>query len=187
MTEIAPPDALRVDGGLTANATFMQIQADLLGRPVMRHAAREATACGAAGTRSAVMRNIRPVTGSRVEVLAPWRVVTVCSTSNRSGASSLMTVSVPSLWELKASPVAGLKQAESTPAPMGRVARMRPSSAPRMTAAWGLRQHTKRMRLAVSMAMPAGVPPRPPRLRRPVTRRLAASTTDTLSWSSRSI
>jgi glycerol kinase len=48
VTEIAPPAALRVDGGLTGNATFMQIQADLLGRPVMRHAAREATACGAA-------------------------------------------------------------------------------------------------------------------------------------------
>ena len=48
VTGIAVPDALRVDGGMTANATFMQIQADLLGRPVMRHAAREATACGAA-------------------------------------------------------------------------------------------------------------------------------------------
>ena len=39
---------LRVDGGLTGNDTLMQIQADLLARPVARHAHREATACGAA-------------------------------------------------------------------------------------------------------------------------------------------
>lgn len=44
----APPEVLNVDGGLTANETFMQIQADLLGRPVRRHAAREATLAGAA-------------------------------------------------------------------------------------------------------------------------------------------
>lgn len=44
----APPQALGVDGGMTANATFMQIQADLLGRAVRRHAIREATLCGAA-------------------------------------------------------------------------------------------------------------------------------------------
>ena len=43
-----PPPALGVDGGLTANDTFLQIQADLLGRPIRRHAIREATACGAA-------------------------------------------------------------------------------------------------------------------------------------------
>jgi glycerol kinase len=43
-----PPPALKVDGGMTANATFMQVQADLLGRPILRHAVREATACGAA-------------------------------------------------------------------------------------------------------------------------------------------
>jgi glycerol kinase len=42
------PEFLGVDGGLTGNDTFMQIQADLLGRPIRRHAAREATACGAA-------------------------------------------------------------------------------------------------------------------------------------------
>jgi glycerol kinase len=44
----APPEALGVDGGMTANQTFMQIQADLLGRAVKRHAIREATLCGAA-------------------------------------------------------------------------------------------------------------------------------------------
>ena len=43
-----PPDALGVDGGLTSSDRFLQIQADLLGRPIRRHAVREATACGAA-------------------------------------------------------------------------------------------------------------------------------------------
>jgi glycerol kinase len=41
------PDALRVDGGLTASALFLQIQADLLARPVARHAVPEATGLGA--------------------------------------------------------------------------------------------------------------------------------------------
>ncbi|HWA60666.1 MAG TPA: FGGY family carbohydrate kinase [Caulobacteraceae bacterium] len=45
---LEPPAVLGVDGGLTSNETFLQIQADLLGRPVRRHAIREATACGAA-------------------------------------------------------------------------------------------------------------------------------------------
>jgi glycerol kinase len=40
--------ALNVDGGLTGNATFLQILADLLARPVRRHALAEATAAGAA-------------------------------------------------------------------------------------------------------------------------------------------
>jgi len=43
-----PPPTLRVDGGLTNSQSLMQAQADLLGRPVARHAVREATACGAA-------------------------------------------------------------------------------------------------------------------------------------------
>ncbi len=41
------PESLPVDGGLAANETFLQIQADLLGRPVARHAELEATALGA--------------------------------------------------------------------------------------------------------------------------------------------
>jgi len=41
------PELLPVDGGLAANETFLQIQADLLGRPVARHAELEATALGA--------------------------------------------------------------------------------------------------------------------------------------------
>jgi glycerol kinase len=43
-----PPPALGVDGGLAGSDVFLQLQADLLGRPVRRHAIREATACGAA-------------------------------------------------------------------------------------------------------------------------------------------
>ncbi|HEX5425909.1 MAG TPA: glycerol kinase GlpK [Candidatus Acidoferrales bacterium] len=39
---------LRVDGGMTANDLLMQIQSDLLGRPVVRSAMRETTALGAA-------------------------------------------------------------------------------------------------------------------------------------------
>jgi glycerol kinase len=42
------PAALGVDGGLAGSDAFLQIQADLLGQPVRRHALREATAAGAA-------------------------------------------------------------------------------------------------------------------------------------------
>ena len=48
LTGFAPPEILGVDGGLTASLTFLQAQADLLGRPIRRHAIPEATACGAA-------------------------------------------------------------------------------------------------------------------------------------------
>jgi glycerol kinase len=41
------PETLPVDGGLAANDVFLQIQADLLGRPVARHVQLEATALGA--------------------------------------------------------------------------------------------------------------------------------------------
>jgi glycerol kinase len=41
------PEVLPVDGGLAANDVFLQIQADLLGRPVARHQELEATALGA--------------------------------------------------------------------------------------------------------------------------------------------
>ncbi|MGN6380751.1 MAG: FGGY family carbohydrate kinase [Gaiellales bacterium] len=43
-----PPDALRADGGASANAWLMQLQADLLGAPVEVAAEREMTALGAA-------------------------------------------------------------------------------------------------------------------------------------------
>ncbi|MBB5686607.1 FGGY family carbohydrate kinase [Sphingobium boeckii] len=42
------PDALPVDGGMAASDIFLQIQADMLQRPVRRHAVREGTAYGAA-------------------------------------------------------------------------------------------------------------------------------------------
>ncbi len=48
LADLPRPSTLRVDGGLTACDTLMQIQADLLCLPVERHAHREATAAGAA-------------------------------------------------------------------------------------------------------------------------------------------
>jgi len=48
VTDLIPPPALGADGGLAADNVFLQIQADILGRPVRRHAILEATACGAA-------------------------------------------------------------------------------------------------------------------------------------------
>ena len=44
----APLDELRVDGGMTANALLMQMQADLVGVPVVRPEVSETTALGAA-------------------------------------------------------------------------------------------------------------------------------------------
>ena len=43
-----PLDVLRVDGGMSRNAWFLQCQANLLGRPVLVALEREATALGAA-------------------------------------------------------------------------------------------------------------------------------------------
>jgi glycerol kinase len=39
---------LKADGGLAASDTLLQIQADMTGLPVARHALRDAAACGAA-------------------------------------------------------------------------------------------------------------------------------------------
>ena len=68
------PDTLPVDGGLAANDIFLQIQADLLGRPVARHVELEATALGACiaaamGTGLASQSDIAPLTqtGKRFE------------------------------------------------------------------------------------------------------------------------
>jgi glycerol kinase len=47
-TELPAPTALLVDGGLAASDTLLQIQADITGLPVARHALRDAAACGAA-------------------------------------------------------------------------------------------------------------------------------------------
>src|SRR6266536_3555599 len=43
-----PPESLKVDGGATENNFLMQLQADVLGIPVVRPAVRETTALGAA-------------------------------------------------------------------------------------------------------------------------------------------
>jgi glycerol kinase len=43
-----PPAALNVDGGLSGSDVFLGVLAEALGRPVRRHALREATAAGAA-------------------------------------------------------------------------------------------------------------------------------------------
>jgi glycerol kinase len=45
--DIQLPNILPVDGGLAVNDVFLQIQADMLGRPVARHRNLEATALGA--------------------------------------------------------------------------------------------------------------------------------------------
>jgi glycerol kinase len=43
-----PLESLRVDGGMSANAWFLQCQTDLLGLPVIQAQERESTALGAA-------------------------------------------------------------------------------------------------------------------------------------------
>ena len=60
---------LRVDGGAAANNLLLQLQADLLGRPVVRPAVTETTALGAAylaGLATGVWRN-------DAEVASLWR------------------------------------------------------------------------------------------------------------------
>ncbi len=47
-TELPAPTLLKADGGLAASDTLLQIQADITGLPVARHALRDAAACGAA-------------------------------------------------------------------------------------------------------------------------------------------
>ncbi|HEY1416214.1 MAG TPA: FGGY-family carbohydrate kinase [Caulobacteraceae bacterium] len=46
--DLAPPDALGVDGGLSRSGVFLQVLADITGRTVRRHATPEATLVGAA-------------------------------------------------------------------------------------------------------------------------------------------
>ena len=84
------PDAIGVDGGLTASPLFVQILADLTGRPVRRHATPEATLLGAAicagrgagllaETDIAAMRRFEPVAAPRIGAdeaaarFAAWR------------------------------------------------------------------------------------------------------------------
>jgi glycerol kinase len=76
-----PPAVLRADGGATANAFLMQLQADLLGVPVEVAAERETTALGAAalaaghGARVAVGATYEPALGAdqRETLRDGWR------------------------------------------------------------------------------------------------------------------
>jgi glycerol kinase len=76
-----PPAVLRADGGATANAFLMQLQADLLGVPVEVAAERETTALGAAalaaghGARVAVGATYEPALGGdeRDSLREAWR------------------------------------------------------------------------------------------------------------------
>ncbi|HEB90025.1 MAG TPA: hypothetical protein ENI85_10675 [Deltaproteobacteria bacterium] len=61
------PETLPVDGGLAANDLFLQTQADLLARPVVRHTQLEATALGACiaaamGVGLATLEELEPLT-----------------------------------------------------------------------------------------------------------------------------
>jgi glycerol kinase len=64
-----PPGVLRADGGATANALLMQLQADLLGVPVEVAAERETTALGAAAL--AAGRGARVAVGATYEPKMP--------------------------------------------------------------------------------------------------------------------
>src|SRR5580658_7179704 len=87
------------------------------GPPAAGGGAGVAASGGAGGTgpNSAVIAKMRLVLVSSVCVLARAGVGTVCSTLKLVGESSLITVSVPSPCELKASMVAGLNDAPSDP------------------------------------------------------------------------
>jgi glycerol kinase len=61
--------ALKVDGGATANDLLMQLQADVLGVPVIRPAVRETTALGAAYAAGLALG----VYGSPAEISRLWR------------------------------------------------------------------------------------------------------------------
>ena len=111
------------------------------------------------GPYSAVIVKMWSVLESRVRVFARAGVGTVCSTAKLVGESSLITVSVPSPCELKASMVAGLKVAPSQPTPVGRSVMMWPSVAERMTMLFLSRQAAKRMLFFASRARPAQPPP----------------------------
>jgi len=85
----APIESLRVDGGATANDLLMQIQADLLGVPVVRPHVSETTALGAAylaGLTTGVWHGID-------EIATQWRAERVFGPSiSRDEAASRMAV-----------------------------------------------------------------------------------------------
>src|SRR5215218_11262709 len=67
----SPVSVLRADGGGTANAFLMQLQADLLGIPVEVARERETTALGAAALAGLALGTWR----STYELAAMWRPV----------------------------------------------------------------------------------------------------------------
>src|SRR5271157_100468 len=86
-----------------------------------------------AGPRSWLIVKMWFVLLSNAMVRAPFMVLRFCSTSKLVGLFSLTTVSVPFPWVLKASFVAGLKMAPSDPPASGRLVRILPSLALRIT------------------------------------------------------
>jgi glycerol kinase len=64
-----PVDVLRADGGASANAFLMQLQADLLGCPVEVAAERETTALGAAALAAGARAGVS--VGARYEPALP--------------------------------------------------------------------------------------------------------------------
>ena len=95
--------------------------------------------------RSVVIKMMAFFLVSSVQVLARDLVCTVCVTSKLVGLFSLMIVRVPSPWELNASMVFGLNPPPSVPLPIGKVARIFPSSALSTTQVEGLWHMAKRM------------------------------------------
>src|SRR5439155_4720246 len=88
---------------------------------------------GGAGPRSSLMVKMRFVLLSNVIVRAPFIVWRFCSTSKLVGLFSLTIVSVPLPCVLNASIVAGLNTAPSEAPASGRVVRILPSPARRIT------------------------------------------------------
>jgi glycerol kinase len=60
-------DSLKVDGGMARNDWFLQCQADILGRPVLRAAQSESTALGAGLTDEAKLRSVLSAAATRFE------------------------------------------------------------------------------------------------------------------------
>ena len=88
---------------------------------------------GGAGPRSWLIVRMWFVLLSNVIVRAPFIVSRFCSTSKLVGLFSLTTVNVPLPCVLKASIVEGLNTAPSEPPASGRLVRILPSSALRIT------------------------------------------------------
>src|SRR5208282_4687663 len=104
----------------------------IMGPRAGRHAGLGCASAGG-GPNSAVMVSTWFVFVSRARVLAHGMVVSVCSTAKLVGLFSLMNVMVPPPSALIASIVAELNATVSTPSPVGKVVRMLPLSAFKIT------------------------------------------------------